>query len=327
MSPEPHQHLFAPGDGEVLKLGPPAPGEIIIKVDPKRDGSSYAMGTETLLPGAAIPVHRHLEQDEVIFVHKGQGRATLDGKSMTVVPGTMVYVPRLAWHGLRNTGTGMLHITWTAAPPGIEEFFRELARLPASADAATVQAIAQRHGVEFHPTGEPAGKAVEGAASGRRRRHRGRGRHGARAPRPPTPASQGVASPALPTAPAPAAHTLPHPPSQGRRHRRRRRGRSGPLPAGPQPLRTTGGPPSPPSRPLPAPSPGAPSSPPRRQPTERGRHRPRRGRVKEVYINGRWVQVTGEGPVIAPGRERSEPGRKAGRGDDDSPAGPLSVPL
>ena len=52
-----------------------------------------------------------------------------------------------------------------------------------------------------------------------------------------------------------------------------------------------------------------------------------RGRVKEVYIDGRWVQVTGEGPVIAPGRARPGPGRKAGRDDDDSPGGPLSVAL
>src|SRR3989338_73588 len=163
-----------PSHDEVLKLGPPATGEGVIKVDPRRTGSAFDMGTESLAPGAAIPVHRHLSPEEVLCTHKGQGRATLEGTSMTVLPGVMLYVPRNAWHGLRNTGTGLLQFTWTSAPPGIEEFFREVSRLGASSDAAAVQAVAQRHGLEFHPTGETVA-ATESATGQRHRRRRGRG--------------------------------------------------------------------------------------------------------------------------------------------------------
>jgi hypothetical protein len=96
---------------------------------------------------------------------------------MTVVPGTTVYVPRQAWHGLRNTGTGVLQITWTSAPPGIEQFFRELSQVGASPDAAAFQKIAQRHGIEFRPEGQPAGTGAPSSGQRRRRRHRGgRGR-------------------------------------------------------------------------------------------------------------------------------------------------------
>jgi quercetin dioxygenase-like cupin family protein len=154
-------------------------GELIITVDPKRMGSPFAMGSQTLLAGAAIPVHRHLEQDEVWFVHKGQGRATLEGKTATVVPGVTVYVPRQAWHGLRNTGTGLLQVTWVAVPPGIEEFFRELSRAGSGASEAarlqTIQEIAKRHGVEFRAEQETAGDAD--LPSSRRPRRR-RPRHG-----------------------------------------------------------------------------------------------------------------------------------------------------
>jgi hypothetical protein len=69
---------------------------------------------------------------------------------------------------------------------------------------------------------------------------------------------------------------------------------------------------------------GGSTAPQRRQ---RGGARRHRGRVKEVYMDGRWVQVTGEGPVIAPGRERSSEGRSRAGKDDDTPSGPLSVPL
>ena len=266
---------------ELLKLGPPATGEIFIKVDPKRTGATFAMGTESLAPGAAIPVHRHLSQDEVLFIYKGQGRATLEGKSMTVLPGVMLYVPRNAWHGLRNTGTGLLQFTWTSAPPGIEEFFRAVSRLGPSSDAASMQAIAQRHGLEFHPTGETV--AATGPATGQRhRRRRGRGGGGRGQPQTqPTPTAAQPAPPVLvsPAPPQPAAAPAAGQPRRGRRPRHRgRHGRPS------QPAATPGA-----SSPSPKPL-RPPTAAPRRQ---GGASRHYRGRVKEVYMDGRWVQVTG----------------------------------
>src|SRR3989338_8696970 len=234
-----------PSHDEVLKLGPPAAGEVVIKVDPRRTGTAFAMGTESLAPGAAIPVHRYLSKDEVLFIYKGQGRATLDGKSMTVLPGMTLFVPRQAWFGLRNTGTGLLQFTWTSAPPGIEEFFREVSRLGASSVAAALQAVAQRHGLEFHPTGEAA-TATETVPGHRRRRHRRGRRGGGRGPAQPSPAAVQPVPPSI----APPARLQPaaapfsgQPPRGPRRRHRRRHGRS------PQPA-TTGAsaPPAPPAR-------------------------------------------------------------------------------
>ena len=262
MATAPVLHIVQAGEGELLKLGPPASGDIVIKVDPRRSGSAYAMGTETLQPGAAIPVHRHVYQDEVLFIHKGQGRATCEGKAVTVVPGSLVYAPRGIWHGLRNTGTGPLQVTWTVAPPGIEEFFRELSRLKEPVEPATLQAMGQRHGIEFQPPGAPSpGRAP--SRSGERHRLRHRGRHhrpSARVAAAPSRQSQTPVQ-AKPS-PAPTAQAAPTPPTAAARHL----------------------------------SPG-----------RRGRHR---GRVKEVYMGGRWVQVTGEGPVIAPGQEHREQGQE-----------------
>src|SRR3989338_2592734 len=191
-----------PSHDEVLKLGPPATGEVVIKVDPRRTGSAFAMGTESLAPGAAIPVHRHLSKDEVLFIYKGQGRATLDGKSTTVLPGMTLFVPRQAWFGLRNTGTGLLQFTWTSAPAGIEEFFGEVSRLGASSDAAALQAVALRHGMEFHPAGEAAASTEAAPGHGRRRHRRGR-RGGGRGPAQPSPTAAPFTAPAATSRPAP----------------------------------------------------------------------------------------------------------------------------
>jgi hypothetical protein len=41
-------------------------------------------------------------------------------------------------------------------------------------------------------------------------------------------------------------------------------------------------------------------------------------------MGGRWIRVTGEGPIVSTGETPEKP--PGGRGDDDTP-GPLSVSL
>ena len=315
-------------EGEVLKLGPPAAGEVVIKVDPRAAGTSFSAGTETLLPGAEIPVHKHLHQDEVVFVHKGQARATVNDRNVTVVPGTMVYVPRGAWHGLRNTGTGVLQITWTSAPPGLEEFFRELSRLSGPTDFTALQALASRHGIEFRPPEAAPPPVPRRGRHHRRRRGRGsRGTSQTAQPRPSGQAHPGQTAPAemkpVPTTPPASSAAMPvsAPPRREGRHRRRRGRRGGAGVPGPQPeRRAQGGA----AAPAPAPSPVQPPASTRRE-SRRGRGRP--GRVKEVYMGGRWIRVAGEGPVISGGSEQAQKRGDKRRGDDDTPGGPLTVPL
>ena len=267
------------------------------------------MGTETLLPGAKIPVHRHLHHDEVVFVHKGQGRATLEARAMTVVPGTVIYAPRQTWHGLHNTGTGVLQITWASAPAGLEGFFRELSRAGAATDAVALREMAQRHGIELRPEGGLAAPQVPGHRRHRRRRGGPGRRRGGVQQGQPSPRQQPQQAAAVILAPPPhkeprliAAQQPTAGPGRGDRqagsHRRhRRRGHPGSPPASPQLLGTshgTSGAPREgrgPAPPAPAPRPG------------RGARGHRRGRVKEVYMGGRWVRVVGEGPVISTGRE------------------------
>lgn len=325
------KRILQPGEGEVLKLGPPAAGEIIIKVDPQEAGSTFAAGTETLLPGAELPVHRHLHQDEVLFIHKGQGRATLESESLTVLPGMMVHVPRQAWHGVRNTGTGLLHFTWCASPPGLEQFFRDLSNLAGSANPAALQELAARHGIEFGPAAESSGAVPPPGGRRRRRRRGGRGRSPGRAPVQATP--QGPRPPPAPAmAPAamqqPAGPVGPAPPSAGEgKRRRRRRGRGRGRSASSPPAATAQLPsakPKPPAARPPQSAGGRPPKPYGGRPPRRERHRLGSHRVKEVYMGGQWIRVEGEGPVISPGPKR--PGQRQ-RPKPEEPSGPLSVSL
>ncbi len=290
-------HIRPLGQGEVLKPGGPASGEVTIVVDPRQAGTPVVSGTRTLLRGEMIPAQRHLQYDQVWFVHKGQGRAIIEAEAATVVPGSVVAIPKGAWHELRNTGTGALQIVWTAAPPGLEEFYRELARRGDTAASGSLQEIAQRYGIEFRPDAAAAAAAASAPGSRHRRRWRGgRGRG---------PSTVGLHQQGSPPQ-APVAASAPRPSSvpsgQGPRRPRRRAGsRQAPQPVGSQ-------------RPA--------SKEPRQQ---RGGRR-HFSHVKEVYMGGRWIRVSGEGPVVAPGRERSR-GPQEGVTKDDTPPGPLSVSL
>jgi len=320
--------LRAPENGEVVKLGPPASGEVIMTVDPRAAGTTFAAGTQTLRPGAEMPVHKHLDRETVLFVYKGQGRVTLNERVINVVPGAMLHVPRGAWYGVRNTGTGAFQIAWVSAPPGLEAFFRDLSRLGDLPSAQALQELAQRHRIEFRQAADapvPAGR-----------------RRPARAPSAsalPATLSSAPVEPSAATSAAPAAPSAP----RGPRHRRHRRG-GGRQPSGwrhslaprsglaslaalagkDSPGSVAGRRSTPPSS---APAATAPrSSRPGtgRQPSAR-HHRSRR--VKEVYMNGQWVRVEGDGPAISSDFKR--PGRRNPKrgGDEDSPGVPLSVLL
>jgi len=124
----------AHGDGLVLQSGEgerrvrrnAGKGPFIIKVDRQNGGSpDLVMGYEDIAPGAEIQLHRHLIADEILFVYRGEGTASLNGRKAHVSPGATIYVPRNVTIGLVNDGTEPLGITFTFSKPGFEELMRD----------------------------------------------------------------------------------------------------------------------------------------------------------------------------------------------------------
>jgi mannose-6-phosphate isomerase-like protein (cupin superfamily) len=87
------------------------------------DGISFC--TEDMTPGRKMRVHKHLNNDELIFIHKGEGTLTLDEQLVEVKTGDVIFVPRDTWHGLDNTGNENLLMVFQYSPAGFEEYFIE----------------------------------------------------------------------------------------------------------------------------------------------------------------------------------------------------------
>jgi mannose-6-phosphate isomerase-like protein (cupin superfamily) len=108
--------------------GQVAAAALTIKVDQRNGGSSnFFMASEDILPGDAIAPHLHPEYDEILFVHRGAGVATLGTREAAVTEGATIYVPPNTRVSLKNTSTAPLSIIFVFPHPQmVSAYYREL---------------------------------------------------------------------------------------------------------------------------------------------------------------------------------------------------------
>jgi quercetin dioxygenase-like cupin family protein len=119
----PQGYVLGPREGEHLVL---RGGDIFIKVDPIGGSDSLAMGTQQILIGDGIPIHRHFEMDEAFCVIEGSGLFILDDVHHRIEKGASIFIPKNTWHGFENADSELV-LLWMVAPPGLECLFREIA--------------------------------------------------------------------------------------------------------------------------------------------------------------------------------------------------------
>jgi len=108
------------------RLGNDTPVPFIIKVDRKNGGSpDFFMAYEDIPPGKAIARHYHPHCDEILFVHRGSGLASLGSREAVVTAGATIYIPPNTRVSLKNTGTEPLSLVALFPQPDMVEFFRE----------------------------------------------------------------------------------------------------------------------------------------------------------------------------------------------------------
>ena len=104
---------------------------ILIKVDPVTTGSRrMILATSDLPPGDTIGLHRHLKEDEIIFVTRGTARVRLGKQEYTATPGATVFIPQGVCVALANTSADTFSMVFVFSSPGFERVLRELSSLP-----------------------------------------------------------------------------------------------------------------------------------------------------------------------------------------------------
>jgi quercetin dioxygenase-like cupin family protein len=118
-------------EGERRTWREPDHGDFMLKVSPKNNGSQHlVLGTEDLFPGDEFPRHRHLGQDEILFIEKGAVHVHLGDQERDVHAGGIVFIPAYTWVSVKNAGTETVSTVFVFSAPGFENYMRCESVLP-----------------------------------------------------------------------------------------------------------------------------------------------------------------------------------------------------
>jgi quercetin dioxygenase-like cupin family protein len=139
------------GDGEHL-IHFRDHGNIFIKIGSATGSDNLGMGTQQVMTGTGIPVHRHFKMDEAFYVLEGSGTVLLNDVRHPFEKGSVISIPKNSWHGFENPEHELL-VLWVVTPAGLDEFFRETCSAPGAPGKRLtreqIREIARRYDTEF----------------------------------------------------------------------------------------------------------------------------------------------------------------------------------
>lgn len=123
--------LLEKNEGERRIWRDPPPGEFTLKVSPKNNGSQHLVfGTEEMVAGDEIPMHKHLGQDEIVFIEKGTAHVHVGDLERDLHAGGTVFIPAYTWVSIKNAGNEPLGLVFVFSAPGFENLMRCESVLP-----------------------------------------------------------------------------------------------------------------------------------------------------------------------------------------------------
>jgi quercetin dioxygenase-like cupin family protein len=123
--------LLEKNEGERRIWREPDHGDFMLKVSPKNNGSQHLVfGTEDMAPGDEFPRHRHLGQDEILWIDRGAVHVHVGDQERDLHAGGMVFIPANTWVNVKNTGTETAGVVFVFSAPGFEAYMRCESVLP-----------------------------------------------------------------------------------------------------------------------------------------------------------------------------------------------------
>jgi quercetin dioxygenase-like cupin family protein len=111
---------------------------LLIKIDPVTTGSRrMVLGMSDLPPGDSIGVHRHLREDEIVFITRGTARVQLGNQHYMATAGGTVFIPQGTCIAVANAGADTLTVLFVFSSPGPEQVLRDVSS-PEGAPPKTV---------------------------------------------------------------------------------------------------------------------------------------------------------------------------------------------
>ena len=116
--------LLEKNEGERRIWREPPPGDFMLKVSPKNGSQHLVMGTEDMSPGDEIPTHKHLGQDEIVYIEKGTVHVHLGNQERDLHAGGTMFIPAHTWVSIKNAGSETVSLVFVFSAPGFEDYMR-----------------------------------------------------------------------------------------------------------------------------------------------------------------------------------------------------------
>jgi uncharacterized cupin superfamily protein len=141
--------LFSgPGEGRMLDvLGAPA----LFKARAADTGGRFTVMEQAVPPGYGVPLHRHADEDEALYVLAGEIVVDDGSGPRRAGPGAFLFSPRGRFHTFRNEGTDPARLLVICSSGArLEACFAEFDAAARGSGLApdAIGAIAARHGIE-----------------------------------------------------------------------------------------------------------------------------------------------------------------------------------
>ncbi|HET9342373.1 MAG TPA: cupin domain-containing protein [Candidatus Eremiobacteraceae bacterium] len=96
-----------------------------IKIDEKNGGSpGLWVGTSSMPVGGAIRLHRHLHEDEVLYIRSGTAHVRVGSLQGNAGAGALVFIPRNTWVSVNNVGKTPVFLLFEFNAPGFDRYMR-----------------------------------------------------------------------------------------------------------------------------------------------------------------------------------------------------------
>lgn len=134
--------------GEALDT--PIGALITFRARGEQTGGALTAFESAAAPGEGPPFHRHLREDEAIYMLRGTLRVRLKEDVHEAPAGSFVFMPCGVPHAWQNVGEdpALLLVLFTPAAPGLERFFDRAAELSDDTRAGAFETFASDAGME-----------------------------------------------------------------------------------------------------------------------------------------------------------------------------------
>ncbi len=90
---------------KALETNPLPAGQTVQRIKLTGDDSATVLIVR-IAKGGEAKTHAHPDNSETVFIYKGAGQLTIDGKTMNLGAGSLHFNPKGSPHAVKNTGDG-----------------------------------------------------------------------------------------------------------------------------------------------------------------------------------------------------------------------------